>query len=119
VDVFTDNSSGARTLISAIFWEGLSAGSAVTALLRAGFSDTDVYAVGVLAGMAPDLSDFLASLGIPASDTLYYNDCLQDGGVLLIIRAHTPGDERRAFEVILRHGGIFPPSCELLNAAAQ
>jgi hypothetical protein len=103
--------------ITGIFWDALSAGSAMTALSRAGFPDTDVYAVGVLAGRAPDLSDFLDSLGIPAVDTVYYKDCFQDGAVLLIIGAQVPGDKRKARELILRHGGILPPSCELLRTA--
>jgi hypothetical protein len=106
-----------QTPITGIFWEALSAGSAVTELLRVGFPDTDVYAVGVLTGSAPDLSDFLASLGIPAADALYYNDCFQDGAVLLIIRIHTPRDEHRALKVIVRHGGILPPSYEVLSTA--
>jgi hypothetical protein len=105
--------------VTAIFWDALSAGSAVTALLRAGFPDTDVYAVGVLAGRAPDLRDFLSSLGIPGVDTVYYNNCFQDGAVLLIIRTETAGDERSALEVILRYGGILPPSCELRSNAVQ
>ena len=49
----------------------MSAGSAVTALLRAGFPDSDVYAVGVLEGRTPDLRDFLNSLGIPGVDTVW------------------------------------------------
>ena len=103
--------------MTAIFWDALSAGSAVTALLRAGFPDTNIYAVGVLAGRAPDLNTFLRSLGIPPADASYYNDCFQDGAVLLIIGAQVSADKRRATEVILRHGGIFPPTRELLRAA--
>jgi hypothetical protein len=103
--------------ITAIFWDAWSVGSAMTALLRAGFSDTDLYAVGVFAGHAPDLQDFLNSLGIAAADAAYYNDCFQDGAVLLIVGAQVSGDQRRALDLILRHGGILPPSCELLPTA--
>jgi hypothetical protein len=103
--------------ITAIFWDAWSVGSAMTALLRAGFSDTDIYAVGVLAGHAPDLQDFLDSLGISAADAAYCNDCFQDGAVLLIVGARVSGDQRRALDFILRHGGILPPSCELLRTA--
>jgi hypothetical protein len=104
---------------AAIFWDALSAGSAVTALLRAGFPDTDVYAVGVLEGRAPDLRDFLDSLGIPGDDTVYYNNCFQDGAVLLIIGTQSACDERSALEVILWHGGILAPSYELRSIAVQ
>ena len=103
--------------ITGIFWEALSASGAVTELLRVGFPDTDVYAVGVLIGSAPDLSDFLANLDIPATDAIYFNDCFQDGAVLLIIRIRTPRDKRRAVRAILRHGGILPPSYEVLSTA--
>lgn len=102
---------------TAIFWDALSAGSAVTALLSAGFPDTDVYAIGVLEGRAPDLRDFLDTLGIPGVDTAYFNNCFQDGAVLLIIRTQTASDERCALDVILQHGGILPPSNELRSNA--
>jgi len=39
-----------HTPITGIFWEALSAGAAVTELLREGFPDADVYVVGVLTG---------------------------------------------------------------------
>jgi hypothetical protein len=103
--------------LTAIFWDALSVGDAVTALLRAGFSDTDVYAAGVLAGHAPDLREFLDSLDIPASDAAYYNDCFQDGAVLLIVGARASGDKRRALDLIRQHGGILPPGCESLRTA--
>lgn len=103
--------------LTAIFWDALSVGSAVTGLLRAGFCETDVYAVGVLAGQAPNLREFLDSLDIPAIDAAYYNDCFQDGAVLLIVGAYVSSDKRRALDVIQRHGGILPPSCERLRAA--
>ena len=108
-----------QTSIAAIFWEGLSVSSVVTALVRVGFPETDLYAVGVLTGLAPDLSDFLAGLGIPTVDTVYCNNCFQDGAVLLIVRIHRACDEHRALEVIVRHGGLLPPSSQRLSAAMQ
>jgi hypothetical protein len=108
-----------QTSITGIFWEVLSAGGALTELLRLGFPDTDVYAVGVLTGSAPDLSVFLANLEIPNADATYFNDCFQDGAVLLIIRIHTPRDQRRALTAILRHGGVLPPSYELLTTSVE
>ena len=103
--------------IVGMFWEALSAGGTVTELLRAGFRDADIDAIGVLTGSAPNLSDCLATLGISAIDAVYFNDCFQDGAVLLIIRVHTPRDERTALKVISRHGGILPPSHEVLRTA--
>ena len=105
--------------ITAIFLDALNAGGAVTALLGAGFPDTDVDAIGVLEGRAPDLREFLESQGIPHVDAVYYNNCFQDGGILLIIRTPTACAERNVLEVVLRHGGILPPSCELRTAAVH
>jgi hypothetical protein len=103
--------------ITAIFWDCWSVSNAATALLGAGFSDSDLYAVGVLAGRAPDLRDFLDTIGMPEREAAYYNDCFQDGAVLLVVATHVSGDQRRALDVILRHGGTLPPSCELLRTA--
>jgi hypothetical protein len=114
-----DEGISTPTPTTAIFGDALSAGSAVTALLRAGFPDSYVYAVGVLEGRTPDLSDFLDSLGIPGVDTVYYNNCFQDGAVLLIVSTQTTCEERSALEVMLRHGGILPPSCEFRSHAVQ
>ena len=99
--------------VTAIFWEGVSVGDTVAKLLRVGFPDNDIYALGVLAGSAPDLSDVFASFGIPAMDSIYFNECFQDGAIVLIIRVHTARDKRRALEVLQRSGGLLPPSWAL------
>jgi hypothetical protein len=106
-----DQERSSRLLITAVFWEAFSAGSAVTALLHLGFADADIDAVGVLSGAAPDLSGFFASVGVPHVDAAYYNDCFQDGAVLVIIRAR-PGEQHRAIEVLRYCGGVLPPSYE-------
>jgi hypothetical protein len=103
-------SSDPQTPVTAIFWEGLSVGDAVTRLLNVGFSDRDVWAIGVLTGRAPDLDDFFASHSIPAADSSYFNECFKDGAIVLIIRAPTDSDKRRALDVVRRSGGILPPS---------
>lgn len=112
-------SSNPQAPVAAIFWEGLSVGDAVTRLLNVGFSDRDVCAVGVLTGRAPDLSDFFASHCIPATDSSYFNECFKDGAIVLIIRARTAGDKRRALDVVLRSGGILPPSSGLPDRPRQ
>ena len=48
VDVRNNQGLSTPGPITAIFWDAWSVGSAMTALLRAGFSDTDLYAVGVV-----------------------------------------------------------------------
>jgi len=99
-----------QTSVAAIFWEGMSVGNAVRRLLKLGFSDQDVCAIGVLSGRAPDLEDFFASHCIPPADTSYFNDCFKDGGIVLIIQTPTEKEKRRALEVVRRSGGILPPS---------
>jgi|SRR5215469_7451065 len=98
-----------QPLITAVFWELSSVGSTIEALLRSGFTDADIDAVGVLSGSAFDFTRFLDSVGVPRVDALYYNDCLQDGAVLLIIRTHHR-KRQTAAEVVWRHGGMLPPS---------
>ena len=105
--------------VAAVFWEGFAAGSAIGALLRVGFPEESVSAVGVLTGSPPDLSDFLSSLGIPSVDTVYYNECFKDGAFLIIVHTPTPYDRSMALEVIRHHYGTFPPGSELHNASVQ
>ena len=105
-------------LITAVFWEVFSAGSAVTALLRIGFADADIDAVGVLSGPTPDLSGFFASLGVPRVEAAYYNDCFQDGAVLVLIRA-LPREQQIATEVVRLHGGLLSPSYQNQVATVQ
>jgi hypothetical protein len=97
-----------KTAISAIFWEGLNAGSAVGALLKVGFSDSDVYAVGVLSGAVPDFGELLESVGISAKDAEYYRECFQDGAILLVVHAHSMAQKRQAREILENHGGVRP-----------
>src|ERR1700747_1564139 len=98
-----------QQLITAIFWELFSLGSAVSALLRSGFTEADIDAFGVLSGSAPDLRGFLESVGVPRVDSTYCNECFQDGAVLLMIRTQA-WKRHIAVDVVRRHGGCLPPS---------
>jgi len=98
-----------QPLITAVFWELSSVGSAIEALLRTGFTDADIEAVGLLSGCAFDVTGFLDSVGLSRVDAIYYNDCLQDGAVLLMIRTHHR-KRNTAVEVVWRYGGMLPPS---------
>ena len=101
--------ASSETIVTGIFWDALSAGSAVATLLRWGFADTDIEAVGLLEGRAPDLAGLLDTIGISSVDIAYYSSCFQDGAVLLIIHAR-PFSDRIALEIIRRHGAVLPPS---------
>lgn len=96
-------------LMIAVFWDLSSLGSTIEALLHTGFTDADIEAVGVLSGSPFDITGFLDSVGLSRMDAIYYNECLQDGAVLLIIRTHHR-KRRAAVEVVWRHGGMLPPS---------
>ena len=98
-----------QPLITALFWELSSLGSAIEALLQTGFTDGDIEAVGVLSGSAFDATGFLDSVGLSRMDVGYYSECLQDGAVLLIIRTRHR-KRHTAAEVVCRHGGTLPPS---------
>ena len=98
--------TAAPALISAVFWEPFSVASAIEALLQSGFCDSDIFAVGILAGRAPDLHEFLASAGLSSPEAAYYNDCFQDGAVLLMVYLRLPANEQLALDVIRRCGGL-------------
>jgi hypothetical protein len=110
--------TNSRQLITAIFWDSFSVASAANTLSLQGVSDSAIDTVGVLAGSTSDLSPFLASLGIPECDATYYNDCFEDGAVLLLVRAR-PCEHRTAIDIIQKHGGMLPPSHPLHVVAGQ
>jgi len=114
-----DTSISPRTRIFAIFWEGLGAGKAITSLFSVGFDERDVCAVGVLIGQPPNLSGLLATMGVPAEETSYYNECFQEGAILVGVRTQTSSDERKFLEIVLRNGGVLAPSRELVTTAAN
>jgi hypothetical protein len=98
--------------IAAVFWETFSAGNAITALLETEFCEEDLYAVGALTGPPPDVSPLLRSTGMPPRDFAYYNDCFQEGAILLLVRATSPRERRTAVDVLSRHGATFSHSLE-------
>jgi hypothetical protein len=114
--VLKNQDGSPKTFVTGLFWDAFSAASAVTTLLHIGFADDEVDAVGVLGGRPPDLSEFLFGMGIPVVDAIYYNNCFQDGAVLLIVRTHPDHRRRIALEVIRGHGGILHPTCERFKA---
>jgi len=72
-------------LVTGIFCEPFSAANAIAALLRRGFADHDIHAVGVLEGHAPAVSEFLLAIGLPSDVAAFYSDCFDDGAVLLMV----------------------------------
>jgi hypothetical protein len=102
----------ARTLVAGLFWEPFDAAKAETALFRSGFADHDIEAIGVLSGRAPDFSGVLFAMGMTQEDAMFYNDCLTDGGVLVIVRTDSALRANIASRALKQHGGILAPRKE-------
>lgn len=98
-----------EAVISAVFCELFTATNAVRALNQVGFDDSDVEVVGILAGRVPDLTGFLYETGLPLEHTSYYRACLEDGGVLVIVRARQLARKKKARAVLKQQGGTFAP----------
>jgi len=96
-----------EAVISAVFCELFTATNAVRALNQIGFEDCDVEVVGILSGRVPDLTGFLYETGVPLEHTSYYRACLEDGGVLVIVRAHQLARKKKALAVLKQQGGTF------------
>jgi hypothetical protein len=99
-----------QTVISAAFFDVFTAERAIRALTQAGFEDSELEFVGILAGRVPNLTGFCQSIGVPLQHALYYQDCFEDGGALLTIRTRQRTNEDTAVAVLKEHGGILPPT---------
>jgi hypothetical protein len=62
--MFTIKSNPARAVLTGLFWDPFDVARAITALIRDGFSEYEIDAIGVLCGRAPDLTDLLFSMGL-------------------------------------------------------
>ena len=51
-------------MLTGLFWDPFDVARAITALIRDGFSEYEIDAIGVLCGRAPDLTDLLFSMGL-------------------------------------------------------
>ena len=108
--MFRETGSESPMLVTGIFWEPFSAANAIAALLRRGFADHDIHAVGVLEGHAPAISEFLLAIGLPSDVAAFYSECFDDGAVLLMVRVD-PGHRKKkiAIELLKHYGGVCAP----------
>jgi len=106
-------------VVSGLFWEPFEAANAITALIRSGFAEYDVDALGVLSGRAPDVRNVLYAMGIAREDAIFYNECFADGAVLLIVRTKPVRKAKIALKVLKQHGGIFAPTAAAPSVAAE
>jgi hypothetical protein len=80
-------------------------GRAIAALMREGFSEFEIDALGVLCCHAPDLTDLLFSMGVEPERAIFYNDCFADGAILLIVCTEPGRRARSAVNIMRQHGG--------------
>lgn len=102
----------ANIVVTAAFGELFTAANAVQALNQVGFEDRDISMVGMLAGSHLNLMGFCEHIGVPVAHAMYYEDSLEDGGVLLIVRASKLSMKRTALAVLNQQGGLIPPSIQ-------
>jgi hypothetical protein len=105
--MFGETGSNSSTLVTGMFCEPFSAGSAIAGLLRSGFADHDIHAVGVLEGHAAAVSEFLFGIGLPSEVAAFYSDCFDDGAVLLMVRVGPARRNRKiAIQLLKHYGGV-------------
>jgi len=107
--MFGETGRNSATLVTAIFCEPFSVASAIAGLLRSGFADRDIHAVGVLEGHAPAVSEFLIAIGLPSEVAAFYSECFDDGAVLLMVRVDPAHRKKIAIELLKHYGGVCAP----------
>jgi hypothetical protein len=100
--MFNIKSNPAPAVLTGLFWDAFAAADAIAALIRDGFSECEIEALGVLCGRAPDLTDLLLSMGVKRERAIFCNDCFADGAVLLIVRTESGRRARIALNTLRR-----------------
>jgi hypothetical protein len=93
--------------VSSLFWDGFEAAQAIADLARSGFSSEDVSAFGTLTGRIPHLDRCLLAMGLTPSESAYFTECFDEGGVLLVVHAHKLEQRNVAARVLRRRGGLM------------
>lgn len=104
--MLTLQDDSARAVLTGLFWDPYHVAHAITDLVGGGFSEDEIDAIGVLCGLAPDLTDWLFSMGLERQEAIFYNDCFADGATLLIVRTEPGTRARIALKMLRRHGPI-------------
>ena len=100
------------SLVTGVFCEPFSAADAIRRLTESGFADHEIDLLGVLSGRPPNLIWFLLDLGLPDEHAEYFNACLSEVAVLVMVQtppSRTSKKRKIALEVLKQHGGILPP----------
>ena len=116
--MFTSKSNPAPAVLTGLLWDTFGVADAIAALMRGGFSEYEIDALGVLCGRAPDLTDLLLSMGVERERAIFYNDCFADGAMLLIVCTKPGRRARSALNIMRQHGCIVPAHKELYEYTA-
>lgn len=116
--MFTSKRNPAPAVLTGLLWETFGVADTIAALVRGGFSECEIHALGVLCGRAPDLTDWLFSMGVERERAIFYNDCFADGAMLLIVCTKPGRRARNALNIMRQHGCIVPAHSELYENAA-
>src|ERR1700758_4618439 len=116
--MFTSKSNPAPAVLTGLLWHTPGVADAIAALMRDGFSEYEIDALGVLCGRAPDLTDLLFSMGVERERAIFYNDCFADGAMLLIVRTEPGRRAQSALNIMRQHGCIVPAHSELYENVA-
>src|ERR1700756_41939 len=106
--MFTSKGNPAPAVLTGLLWDTFSVADAIAALMRGGFSEYEIDALGVLCGRAPDLTDLLLSMGVERERAIFYNDCFADGAMLLIVFTKPGRRARSALDIMRQLGCIVP-----------
>ena len=93
--------------VSSLFWDGFEAAQAIADLEESGFSSEDVSAFGTLTGRIPHLDSCLLAMGLTPSESAYFAECFDDGGVLLVVHARKPEQINVAARLLRRRCGLM------------
>jgi hypothetical protein len=104
--MLTLKGNSARAVLTGLFWNPFDVVHAITDLVGGGFSEDEIDAIGALCGRAPDLTDWLFSMGLERQEAIFYNDCFADGATLLIVRTERGHRARIALNTLRRHERI-------------
>lgn len=104
-----NENSNSGVPVSAVFCELFTATNAVRALSDQGFEESDVDVVGALNGRVPELACFLRETGVPSEQVSYYENCFEEGAVLVVVHVKQSTRKRRARAVLKEQGGSLAP----------
>ena len=93
--------------LSAIFWDGFDAMTAIGVLARSGFLMQEICALGILAGSAPDLEPTLLELGLSESESAFCKQLFDEGAIVLVVRAQQEERRKMAARLMEHCGGLL------------